>query len=210
MRDRLETSPVHSTFNRKAKTMNDPAVEVAEMMKQWIVGGADAGVPVIGKASFGGPSERNYSFRNSRLNLYLQWEDQIGMNIGFTDKGDSATERKVRRWFFSGDALHYGDRCALGNGNQPSYVRHEWQPLGPDLAYSNSADPQWKVLGGPVGQPVRTGDRVALFNTQYGHCLIEFDREVGADVGWETSQTWISRFGPAAVKAGIRALLAAA
>ena len=175
--------------------MSDSVNDMVEKFKQWIINPNNPGQPVLSKSSFGGPADRNYSLQGTEgPKTFLQHEEQrFGINIGWTDKSDRGTEQKVRRWFFAkaGDGpIRYGDVIALGNGQDPSFLKHEHRTVGVDIAYSKTAAPEWKILGGTIGQPVITGQRVAIFNTSEGEPLIFFDRTAGGDIGWPSSQTW--------------------
>ena len=172
---------------------------LAEQMKQWRVGGASLGAPLLSKPSFGGDAGRNYSLWNNKVRLYAQHENQtFGINLGFTDNDSAATEQKVRRWFFTsnaGDTIHYGDVIAIGNGGDPSFIFNKHRATGVDLEYKSSAVSEWQLLGGSIGQPVLAGDTVALFNTHNQLPLIHFKRTAGGEFGWPDSQTWAQQIG---------------
>jgi hypothetical protein len=174
--------------------------QMAEQFKQWMINANGPRGTVLGKSSFGGPANRNYSLKGLEPRKFLQHEHQTwGINLGWTDNASAATERKVRRWFFhkrGSGPIRYGDLIALGNGGNPSFIRYSKRTFGINLDWSNSPVYEWQILGGRRGQPVSTGTRVALFNTKskagtsVGEPLIYFDRTVGGDIGWPSSTTW--------------------
>lgn len=101
----------------------------------------------------------------------------------------------MSRWFFTRPdgttrPLRYGDRVAIGNGDNPSYIRYAHQTWGINLDYSRAPRYEWKLLGGKVGTQVRSGDWLAIYNTVTRQPLISFDRNVGADLGWPDSERW--------------------
>jgi hypothetical protein len=137
--------------------------------------------------------------KNKVARKFLQHEQQtFGINLGWTDDAEPQTERKVARWFFprrghDTQGIRYGEIIALGNGEQPSFIRYEHRTVGVNLGWSESPVFEWKILGGKPGELVRTGEWVALFNMRsesHGECLIYFDRTVGGDIGWPSSKTW--------------------
>jgi|GEM_PF-6717284 len=171
--------------------------------KQWMIGTTMPQGQVLTKPSFTEHPERNYDLRNSVIKRYLQHEDQTyGINLGWTDDGSEATGKKVARWFFArkGNAegpLKYGEKIALGNGGKPSFLNYEHRTVGINLDYANDPPYEWMVLGGKIGDPVKTHDLVALYNVKCEECLIYFDRTRGGDIGWPTSQTWLGQISDA-------------
>jgi len=101
----------------------DTAAETAAHWKQWIIGADVRGRPVLPKHDFGGPKDRSYNLKNSKVRKFLQWERQtFGINLGWTDDAEPETGRKVARWFFaragnSNEPIKYGESIAIGNGN---------------------------------------------------------------------------------------------
>lgn len=167
-----------------------------DLMKQWtILADHTNSGPIRPKASFDGPANRNYQLKGKRYRKFLQWEDQIGMNIGWTDDAEPSTATRVQRWFFrrngSLDApLRYGELLAFGNGKPPSFMNYEERTVGVNLQWHDGPSYEWKILGGKLGAEIKTGDCVALYNTKAKECFIAFDRTVGGDVGWPSSKTW--------------------
>jgi hypothetical protein len=173
---------------------------VIDLMKQWVVlaDHTKAG-PIKPKTSFKGPASRNYQLKNKQLRKFLQWEDQIGMNIGWTDDAEPATAKKVQRWFFMRDGendtpVRYGEWLALGNGNAPSFAHYESRTVGVNLQWHDAPAFQWKLLGGKKGTPVKTGEYLAIYNGKAKEPFIYMDRTVGGDVGWPSSKTWGEQF----------------
>lgn len=169
---------------------------VIDLMKQWtIMADHTKNGPIRLKSSFDGPANRSYQLKGKRYRKFLQWEDQIGMNVGWTDDAEPRTATRVQRWFFRRNGsleapLRYGELIAIGNGKSPSFMNNEHRTVGPDLQWHNDPSYEWKVLGGKLGAEVKTGEWVALYNTKTKECFIAFDRTVGADVGWPSSKTW--------------------
>jgi hypothetical protein len=174
---------------------------VVNYLKQWMFDPNHPRHGLVPKAQFSGPSDRNYNLKNSRTKKFLQWEEQtFGVNLGWTDAADPATAKKVSRFFFArkaaGEApLRYGELVAVGYGKDPSFLHYEHRTFGINLGWSNAAVFEWKLLGGRTGQPVSSGDWLAIYNEKAGDCLIYFDRTVGGDIGWPSSQTWTDQLG---------------
>jgi hypothetical protein len=91
---------------------------------------------------------------------------------------------------------------ALAYGGNPSFLRYEERKAGINLGWSEAPVFEWTIAGGKRGEPVRVGERVALFNEREGDCLIHFDRTVGGDIGWPTSPGFDDHAGKAAKKVG--------
>jgi hypothetical protein len=200
---------------------------VVDLFKQWTIlaDHTPKGGPVRPKTRFEGPANRNYQLKNKVPRKFLQWEDQIGMNIGWTDDAEPSTAKKVQRWFFMRDGenetpIRYGELLAIGNGKQPSWVHYEERTVGVNLQWHDRPSFEWKLLGGRRGQPVKTGEYLAIYNTKDKECFLYMDRTVGGDVGWPSSKTWGQQFtdkigdlaGKAldkAIDAGVAYLLAA-
>lgn len=171
------------------------SVKAAGYLRQWMFDPNHAPHPLYAKSSFNGPASRNTNLKNSLERKFLQWESQsVGINLGWTDDASAATAARVSRWFFTRRdttrPIRYGDTIAIGNGRSPSYIRHANRTFGIDLDWSNAPRYEWKLLGGKVGQEVRSGHWLAIYNTVTKQPLIAFDRTVGADIGWPDSETW--------------------
>ena len=172
------------------------AAEVAGYLKQWMFDPNHTHHPLRAKPSFTGPADRNTNLKNSHTRKFLQWEDQdFGINLGWTDDASPATALRVSRWFFTSPSddpspIRYGQSMALGYGTSPSYIHYAERTFGVNLDWSATPRFEWKLLGGTIGQEVRSGDWLALFNQTAGDCLIYFDRTVGGDIGWPDSETW--------------------
>ena len=174
-------------------------VEVAtEYLKQWTLG-STAHRALRPKPEFAGLAERNYNLKNKRVRKFLQWEEQtFGINLGWTDDAEPATATRVRRWFCaraSGDTkpVRYGETIALGYGIKPSFIHRSHRTTGIDLDWSETPVFEWKLLGGKAGQEIATGQWLAIYNTKGRECLLRFDRTVGGDIGWPSSQTWAAQ-----------------
>jgi hypothetical protein len=181
---------------------------LANELKQWTIGVGQSG-PVLPMSSWKENSDRAYNLNNSHAG-FAQWVDvSIGFNWGYRSG-------PARRFFFvGGEPIRYGETIAIGLGTPPSFLHHTHRTVGPDLEYAKSAAKEWKILGGKAGDPVLTGDQVALYNEGYKECLIYFKREVGANVGVPTSKTLVEQasgalkeLGEDAVKKAVMAVLA--
>jgi hypothetical protein len=174
---------------------DDLAVAVG-YLKQWKFSSPTKPGELLPKLEFTGPKDRNYWLKNSQVRKFLQHEKQTyGINLGWTDDAEPSTAKKVTRWFLarngtSDSPLKYAETLALGNGNQPSWVRHEVREFGIDLAYAKTPAFEWRILGGEVGKPIDPNEYAALYNTDIDEFLIFFDRNVGGDLGWPNSERW--------------------
>lgn len=197
-------------------TMTPASTDVASAtaaLKQWVLLPA-SGTQLLQKNSFAEHPERNFALKGTKPNRFLQWEDQtFGINIGWTDDASAATAKRVTRWFFDREANNdkpvvYGEAIALGNGKKPSYLVSGSREFGVNLKFADNPVFEWRVLGGPIGEPVKANERVALFNvragsdTSPGNFFIYFDRTVGGDVGWPDSKTWGQQLGGKLVDLG--------
>ena len=169
--------------------LTDQGQVLAEHLKQWAIGGGKDGVVVAGWG---------YTLKCKLNRKFLQYEHQaFGINLGWTDDAEPETARKVARWVFvpqdGGTQLAYGEHIAMGFGKEPSFVRYEERSVGINLGWSKTPVFEWRVLGGPEGEPVHAGKYLVLFNTRAsgtGEALIHFDRTAGVNLGWPTSKTW--------------------
>jgi hypothetical protein len=171
------------------------AETAAAYLKQWMFDPNHPHHYLYAKSSFSGPASRNTNLKNKLERRFLQWESQtFGINLGWTDDASASTAVRVSRWFFTrSDTTHpirYGDRVAMGYGTDPSYIRYAERTFGINLDWSSTPKYEWKILGGKIGTPVRSGDWLAIYNTVTRQPLIYFDRTVGADIGWPDSETW--------------------
>jgi hypothetical protein len=192
-----DARPVADT-NAAAPVLRLPtsdAQTAARYLKQWMFDPNHPHHPLYAKSSFNGPASRNTNLKNSLERRFLQWEHQtFGINLGWTDNASASTAVAVSRWFFTRpDTTHplrYGDTVAMGYGTSPSYIRYANRTFGINLDWSGTPKYEWKLLGGRIGQEVRSGDWLAIYNTVTKQPLIYFDRTVGADIGWPNSETW--------------------
>lgn len=179
--------------------MDDVVAKIVAQYKQWMVGATAPRTPILPKDAFEAVPDRNYNLKNRQAIKFLQHEKQtVGLNIGWTDNATNATGDRVARWFFTrkGDAttpVTYGEDVAIGYGRAPSFLCYESRTAGVNLGWHAAPSYEWKLLGGPVGTTVHTQEWLAIYNTKSegGECLIYFDREVGGDVGWPSSDTWL-------------------
>jgi hypothetical protein len=177
------------------RTGTSDAERAASYLKQWMFDPNKPHHPLRAKTDFNGPASRNTNLKNSMERRFLQWEHQTwGINLGWTDDASPATAVKVSRWFFTRqDTTHpirYGDKVALGYGGSPSYIHYAHRTVGINLDWSYTPRFEWKLLGGKIGKQVRSGDWLAIYNTETKQPLIYFDRTVGGDIGWPDSETW--------------------
>jgi hypothetical protein len=177
-------------------TTTSSAAEVAGYLKQWMFDPNHAHHSLTAKPDFNGPADRNTNLKNSRTRHFLEWQDQtFGINLGWTSDAEQATAVKVSRWFFTRPTddtspIRYGQSVALGYGTSPSYIYYDERTFGINLNWSATPRFDWKLLGGKAGEEVRSGDWLALYNQAAKDCMIYFDRTVGGDIGWPSSETW--------------------
>jgi hypothetical protein len=183
------------------------AAEVVGYLKQWMFDPNNAPHPLLAKPGFDGPADRNTNLKNSHQRKFLQWEEQtFGINLGWTDDASLATAVRVSRWFFTKPAddpspILYGQPIALGYGISPSYIYYAERTVGINLEWSATPRFDWQLLGGKIGQEARSGDWLALYNETARDCMIWFDRDVGADIGWPSSETWSQQLEDAVLQA---------
>lgn len=174
---------------------------VVDLMKQWIIlaDHTKKAGSIRPKTEFTGPADRNYQVKNKVPRKFLQWEDQVGMNIGWTSDAGLATAKKVQRWFFMRDGenespIRYGELLALGNGKDPSWMNYESRTVGVNLQWHKKPSFEWKLLGGTLGQQIKIDEWLAIYNTKAKECFIYFERTAGGHVGWPDSKTWGQQF----------------
>jgi hypothetical protein len=169
---------------------------VVEEMKQWKFSNPAKPPQLLPKSSFEGPADRNYDLKNRKVRKFLQGEKQaFGINLGWTEDAEPATATKVARWFFArsgagGGPLTYGETVAIGNGKDPSFIRNEKREIGVNLGWSDTPVFEWKLAGGSPGTTIDPNAYLAIFNEKASEFLIYFDRTVGGDIGWPSSETW--------------------
>ena len=205
-----------ATVSEQSPTMAGVAPEdlVIDWYTQWTFDFDRPRHTLLSKRSFS-DSGRNYNLRSDSARRYLQWERQwFGVNIGWTDDVKPATARKVARWFLrrpgtDSTPLKYGEKLALGNGGNPSFLRYAKRTVGVNLEWANSPSYEWRIVRSPEakGSPILSGQSHALYNARAGNdgFLINFDRTVGGDIGWPDSQTWLEQV-PGHLKALFKAL----
>jgi hypothetical protein len=186
----------------------DQAVEkITAELKQWRFG-PGRGSLILPERTFKSAPERNISLKGLKLRKLLQWKHEMfGINLDWSSNAEPETEVMLRRWFLArpGDQnkpITYAEPVALANGEGESFLRYRRRTIGINLSWSAEPVYEWKVLGGTPGQPVRTGDNVAIFNTSVdgtggpnGDFFVYFDRPAGADIGWTTSPSWLDSLG---------------
>lgn len=171
---------------------------VIDKYKQWeLAGGKFKGPqPVLPLARFSEGSVRLHNLKNLEVRKFLQWEkwSTPTINLGYTDNAEPATARKVARWFFarkggSEGPINYGETIAIGYGTAPSFYCYKDRLAGVNIGNVGTPAFEWKLLGGVAGQPVRTGERLAIYNETDSNILIYFRRELGVHLGWPDSKT---------------------
>lgn len=193
--------------------------ELVQKYKQWNIGANHAG-DVLTKAHFADHPDRSYSLKNKVAGNFLQYEEQeLGINLGWTDDATEATEKRVSRWFFTrregtGGPVRYAETIALANGTGRSFLRNAPRPFGINLDWSNAPIFEWQVLGGHAGSVVKRNTPVAIFNTSVREFFTYFNRNVGGHIGWSDSERWehtlseklkalVREYGYEAVKAAV-------
>ncbi|MBI5301130.1 MAG: hypothetical protein HY868_03260 [Chloroflexi bacterium] len=182
----------------------DPATieKAKEEVFQWMIFQAGTTGPVLPAKAFSEDLVNKYALKNTKINQFLRYAHQtFGINL---DK----TSQQIERWIFTRcndntEPIKYGETIAIGTGGQPTWINFEVRTYGINLKFKNDPSCEWRIIGGPIGTPVKTGDRVGLFNekskaspTENGEFLIHFDRTLGhADLGWPTSQTLLDNLG---------------
>ena len=195
--------------------------QVAATCKQWTIGPGLSGA-AMSKATFTDGGDRHlYALASSEAgNTFLQYEEQNwGINLGWTDQADAATQKKVSRWFFArqdgtGQPFNYGETIALAYGTGRSFLKYAERSQGINLDWSSPPVYEWQVLGGTEGTPVQLGHQVAIWNTRVEQFFVHFDRNAGGNIGWSDSPRWggqlggwvrdlVKEYGDEAVKAAI-------
>ena len=174
--------------------------ELAEKYKQWNIGADESG-QVLPKTSFEQHPERSYNLKNRRPRKFLQYEHQTwGINLGWTDDASPETGKRVARWFFTrtGDRtgpVVFGEKIALANGTGDSWLHYAERSVGINLSWSARPVFEWTVLGGTAGQPIPRGDYLAVYNQRIRLFFVYFNRDIGADLGWSDSKSWLEQLG---------------
>jgi len=186
----------------------DPKQQVVGYLKQWMFDPNNSKHSLLSKNSFESTSRYNYNLKNIQVKRFLQYESQIwgSINLGWTDDAKPATAKKVARWFFTrkvnnGTPLTYGEPLGLGYGISPSFIHYKKRRVGINLDWSHVPVLEWQLLGGPIGSRVSSGEWIAIYNKRAGDCRIHFDRTVGGDLGWPSSETWTDQLGDVLTKA---------
>ncbi|MET0415483.1 MAG: hypothetical protein ABW022_05625 [Actinoplanes sp.] len=163
--------------------------QLADAYKQWNIG-VDQPGPVLPKG--------RYTLRNSRSRKFLQYEKQTwGINLGWTD---DATAAGVARWFVTRKdgrtgPVPFEENVALANGTGDSWLRYAERDFGINLTWSGQPVFEWTYLGGRPGQAALRGQNIAIYNQRIKLFLVQFDRDIGGDVGWSDSKSWLDRWG---------------
>jgi len=206
-------------------SLDQQVAQLAEKYKQWSIGAGQPG-QVFGKSRFEEHPERSYTLKNSRPRKFLQYEHQTwGINLGWTDDASPETAKRVARWFFTRNGartgpITFGETIALANGKGDSWLHYADREFGINLQWSGQPVFEWTILGGKAGQPVPRGRYLAVYNEKVRLFFVEFDRDIGGDLGWSDSKSWldqlgnkfvelISEYGKAAVEKAILAYLMA-
>lgn len=199
--------------------------EMKDYLCQWRFGSITGQTEVQAAQVFKEKGTNNVNLFNKESNCFLQWEKQsLGINLGWTDHGDSATAAKVTRWIVrpadgSTGPIRYGEEVALGYGTEPSFYRYASRTVGINLENVKAPYFEWRIIGGEVGQPVRAGNMVAIFNTRVeregirGDFFVRHYRTAGGNIGWTSSpdgdyvKKYAKKYGPAVALAVIKGLL---
>lgn len=149
-------------------------------------------------------SNTPYALRNVTNNMYLYWKPDNRISIGAEDKvaWDDAhkprTNPKPRFEFFrlpnTGKPvpLKYGDCVAIAMPGEtlfqgkpiPVYLVYTKQEKGINLGFSRGTTMEWVLGGGPIGQPIRTGAKISLYNEVSKDYVIYAEREHGINLRW--------------------------
>jgi hypothetical protein len=181
---------------------NATVLKAAELFKQWMFTDGGNTRTLLPATKFVEGMENRYGLKNLENNQFVKWEDgRLGIDLGYTSA-------EVQRWIVgrcvdSTEPIKYGETIAIGLGIDPTWVNFEEQTFGVNLGYQSKASCEWRILGGPIGTPVQTNERVALFNEKSmasesvrGEPLIFFDRPPRHfDAGWPTSQGLLGNLG---------------
>jgi len=168
---------------------------------EWELGGgkfAGAGQEVDVLNSWRENSGVAFNLKNSATVRYVGWETQRwGVNLGFSNDATNDTAHKMARWFFrrqdgSARTVRYGELVAMGYGTAPSFYKYAETAIGINLVNTGTPSYEWRLIGavGTAGQPVKTGQWLAIWNEIDEGFLIYFDRNRGVDLGWPDSQRW--------------------
>jgi hypothetical protein len=192
---------------------------ILDELKQWMISNPSKPRRLLPKANFEGPADRNYDLKNKKVRKFLQHEEQdVGINLGWTDDAEPATAKKVARWFFmhkggGNQPLTYGEPVAIANGKKPSFIRYKVRDIGINLDWSDTPVFEW-ILGGGKAGPVSPNEYLAIYNQKAGEFFIFFDRTAGADIGWPSSKTWGKQLSEKVIeeakKEAVKALIEAA
>jgi hypothetical protein len=180
------------------------AAEIEQLVKnfsEWELGGgkfAGAGQQVDVLNSWRENSGAAFNLKNGVQVRYVGWEKQrFGLNLGYSDDATTDTAHKMARWFFrrqdgSSQTVRYGELIAMGYGTAPSFYKYAVTEVGINLENTGTPSYEWRLIGpqGTAGQPVKTGQWLAIWNEVEEGFLIYFNRDVGADFGWPDSKRW--------------------
>jgi hypothetical protein len=219
----VEGKELATTFDLMEETSmadtNTVIEQAIDRYLQWELGGGrfqGAGQEVDTLDSWRENSGLSFNLKHRDQKRYLGWKKMgigRGVNLGYSGDAGTETAREKARWFFrrsSGSGpVRYGEPIAMGYGTSPSLYKYE-ETIGPVVNIANTETPsyEWRFIGGPgtKGQPVRTGEWLAIFNDVEADFLIYFKREVGVDLGWPDSKTVIGRLTDIVTEAASEAL----
>jgi hypothetical protein len=179
------------TDSLTAQTSQD-VEQLAEYVQQWIV--LD-----LNRRSLDIRPGQRFLLKNSTNRHFLQYKKQGtfgGINLGFSDNAEPSTAAKVVHWEIVNrqrTPVKYGEPVAIRC--RDGYLRYGSRTVGINLDWSDNPVFEWRLLGGRQGTPVRTGQWLSIFNmhAQPGEPLIYFKREVGGNIGWPSSRTWVEQ-----------------
>jgi hypothetical protein len=176
--------------------------ELADRYRQWVFAKDHKGL-VPSKANFENPPhpQRNVNLFNTEVNLFLQYEEQTwGINLGWTNDAGKASAERTTRWFFSrrngtGRPITYGEKVALGYGTHRSFIYYASRKFGINLDWSGPPVYEWIIAGGKRGEPVPQNTPVGIWNDKTDHFFLYFDRDIGGNIGWDDSKSWLDIIG---------------
>lgn len=179
------------TDSLTAQTAEDTE-QLAEYVQQWII------LDLKRRSLDIRPGQR-FLLKNSTNRHFLQYKNQGafgGINLGFSDNAEPSTAAKVVHWEFVNrqrSPVKYGEPVAIRC--RDDYLYYGARTIGVNLNWSDNPVFEWRLLGGRPGAPVRTDEWFSIFNmhAQPGEPLIYFKREVGGNVGWPSSKTWLEQ-----------------
>ncbi len=161
---------------------------LGEYLAQWRLGNLKGPSSDVRKGT-------RYLLKNSTNRHFLHYKHQGtfgGINLGFTDDAEPSTAAKVVQWELvnrQGTPVKFDEPVALRCGDD--YLRYGHREVGINLTWSDNPVYEWRLLGGKPGTALKTGVPFSIFNMHNaeGEPLIYFQREIGGNIGWPSSET---------------------